>query len=71
MIGIYKITSPSGKIYIGQTMDVGKRKKSYEKLKCKGQPKLYNSLVKYGFSEHIFEIIEECEVADLNTRERH
>jgi len=71
MIGIYKITSPSGKIYIGQTMDVGKRKKSYEKLKCKGQPKLYNSLVKYGFSEHIFEIIEECQVADLNTRERH
>lgn len=71
MVGIYKITSPSGKVYIGQTMNIVKRKKSYEKLKCKGQPKLYNSLVKYGFSEHIFEIIEQCIMEELNTRERH
>jgi group I intron endonuclease len=71
MIGIYKITSPSGRIYIGQSSKIEGRKKKYGKLACKGQTKLYNSLVKYSFSEHIFEIIEECEVGELNIRERH
>jgi group I intron endonuclease len=71
MTGIYKITSPSGKIYIGQAVNIEKRKKNYSKLRCKKQPRLYNSLLKYGFSEHIFEVIEECRVEDLNTRERH
>ena len=72
MIGIYKITSPSGKIYIGQSVDIEKREKEYLSISnCKGQRKLYNSLLKYGFSEHIFEIIEECKVEVLNERERH
>jgi len=31
MIGIYKITSPSGKVYIGQSKDLNKRKKDYQK----------------------------------------
>jgi len=71
MVGIYKIVSPTGKVYVGQAIDIEKRKKSYKKLKCKGQPRLYNSLVKYGFSEHIFEVVEQCSVEKLNTRERH
>lgn len=71
MIGIYKITSPSEKVYIGQAINIGKRKESYIKLKCKGQPKLYNSLVKYGFSNHIFEVVEQCSVEELSIRERH
>lgn len=72
MIGIYKITSPSGKIYIGQSVNIIKRKKDYiNKHNCKTQPKLYNSLVKYSFSEHIFEVIEECNIEELNTRERY
>lgn len=71
MIGIYKITSPSGKIYIGQSIDIERRSKIYKKEDCKGQPKLYGSLVKYGFSKHIFEVIEECKVEELNVRERH
>lgn len=72
MIGIYKITSPSGKIYIGQSINTKKREKEYLSISnCKGQRKLYNSLLKYGFSEHIFEIIEECRVEVLNERERH
>ena len=48
MIGIYKITSPSGKIYIGQSKDIEKRFKAYKNLKCKGQPYIYRSLLKYG-----------------------
>ena len=71
MIGIYKITSPSGRIYIGQSVSIEKRERKYAILSCKGQPRLYRSLVKYGFSKHIFEVIEECSVEDLNTRERH
>jgi len=72
MIGIYKITSPSGKIYIGQSIDTKKREKEYLNISnCKGQRKLYNSLVKYGFSEHTFEVVEQCEVEVLNERERH
>ena len=71
MIGIYKITSPSGKIYIGQAVDIERRKKEYIGLHCKNQTKLYNSLVKYGFSEHIFEVVEECNIEELNVRERH
>lgn len=71
MIGIYKITNPKGKVYIGQTVDTDRREGVYKRLNCKGQIKLYNSLVKYGFSEHIFEIIEECNVETLNERERY
>ena len=72
MIGIYKITNSKGKIYIGQSVDLGRRQSTYSKLQdCKGQPRLYNSLVKYGFSEHIFEVVEQCGVEGLNTRERY
>lgn len=71
MIGIYKITGPAGRVYIRQSVDIKLRKKSYENYKCKEQTRLYNSLVKYGFSAHIFEIIEECKVEDLNIRERY
>lgn len=71
MIGIYKITSPTGKVYIGQSVDVQKRFKVYERLHCKNQTKLHNSLVKYGFSKHIFEVVEECTIEQLNERERY
>ena len=56
---IYKITSPSGKIYIGQTNDIIKRRNAYNSNHCKRQPKLYNSIKKYGWNNHTFEIIEE------------
>jgi len=69
MTGIYKITSPSGKIYIGQSIDVEKRFKQYKRLDCKKQPKLYNSLKKHNPETHIFEIIEECVLEKLNERE--
>jgi group I intron endonuclease len=60
MIGIYKITSPSGKIYIGQSTNIENRFNSYRILDCKKQIKLYNSLKKYGWDNHIKEIVEEC-----------
>jgi group I intron endonuclease len=71
MIGIYKITSPSGKIYIGQTTNYSKRHNAYKNHKCKGQPKLFASIEKYGFVNHTIEIVKECEVKDLNYYERY
>ena len=59
MVGIYKITSPTNKINIGQSWDIDKRENLYSQLGCKGQIKLYNSLVKYGWTQHKFEIIYE------------
>ena len=71
MIGIYKITSPSGKIYIGQSINLEKRLLQYKRLDCKEQPKLYNSFLKYGYINHVFETIEECSIQKLNERERY
>ena len=60
MIGIYKITSPNGRIYVGQSKNIEKRIKCYKSLNCKGQKLLYRSLLKYGVDKHKFEIIIEC-----------
>lgn len=60
MIAIYKITSPENKIYIGQSWDVDNRKRAYISAnKIKSQTHIYNSLKKYGYESHKFEII--CE----------
>lgn len=56
--GIYKITSPSGRIYIGSSIDLAQRFNTYKLLKCKRQPKLYNSFIKYGVDVHTFEVVE-------------
>lgn len=69
--GIYKLTSPSGKVYIGESKNVKKRIESYKYLLCKKQFKVYNSLQKYGWDAHTFEIIEECEIDELKCRERY
>lgn len=55
---IYKITSPTNRIYIGKTSNLVNRKRFYENLYCKAQPKLYRSLTKYGWKSHSFEIID-------------
>ncbi len=69
---IYKITSPSGKSYIGQTISLYKRKYRYRKFQCQTQTHLYNSLIKYGFENHIFEILEDnIEIEKLNEKETY
>jgi len=71
MIGIYKITSPSKKIYIGQSVNIEKRFKQYKLGNCKRQKKLYNSFKKYGAENHVFTVIIECEIIELNDKERY
>lgn len=73
LTGIYKITSPSGKIYIGQSIDLKTRISRYKSnLKSsKGQVKLHNSFCKYGAENHKFDIIELCLPKYLNNMERY
>jgi len=66
---IYKIISPSGRIYIGQTINLKQRLSRYKGKHCKTQTKLYRSIEKYGWESHIFEVIEECFVELLEERE--
>lgn len=57
IIAIYKITSPSGKVYIGQSKNYNKRLKNYKNLESKYQVKLHNSFLFYGVESHKFEIV--------------
>lgn len=77
-IGIYKITSPSEKVYIGQSWNITNRFSKYKSLpSIKKQVALYNSIKKYGYDKHKFEILEElvnitqekldeCEIKHIN-----
>lgn len=56
---IYKITSPSGRIYIGQSKNVKERFKCYRKGSYKSQIQLCRSFEKYGIENHVFKIIHE------------
>ncbi len=58
---IYKIVSPSGKVYIGQTSNLQKRMSRYRTNSCKSQKMLYNSLVKYGFDNHLINVVYLCD----------
>lgn len=72
-IGIYKITSPSGKVYIGQSRCVRRRLWSYanHSYLAREQPRLHNSFKKYGVVCHEMTLIETCSFKDLNVRERY
>lgn len=54
---LYKITSPSGRVYIGMTSNIIRRYNDYKHKRCKTQPLIYKSINKYSFEKHIFEIL--------------
>jgi group I intron endonuclease len=59
---IYKLISPSGKCYIGQSWHIKNRLSKYKTINMsKHQIKLYNALNKYGFINFTFEILDLCE----------
>ncbi len=68
--GIYKITSPTSRIYIGQSINICNRFLGYKNLKCKSQVLLYNSFIKHGVDSHKFEIIHHCAPSKLNELEK-
>ena len=69
--GIYKITSPTEKIYIGQSANIKSRITDYKNARCKCQQKLYGSIIKHGWDTHIFELIHECQEFELNYLEAY
>lgn len=70
-IGIYKITSPKGLVYIGQSINIFKRLYSYKKNLSKSQRKLYNSINKYGWQNHDFKILRLCRLDELTKWEQY
>ncbi len=71
IICVYKITSPSGKIYIGSSVNYKKRLTQYKGTGAKTQTILYNSFAKHGFDNHVFEIVELCTKENVLERELH
>ena len=70
--GVYRITAPDGREYVGRSKDVLLRWHSYhwENWQCSG-PKLVESIKKWGIDMHNFELVEECCESDLNKREQY
>jgi group I intron endonuclease len=74
MIGIYKIINPKGRIYIGQSKNIDRRITQYRNFIGNSSsvgPILLNSFKKYGWNEHVLEIIEECSLEQLDERETY
>lgn len=70
--GIYRITAPNGKEYVGQSKDVLFRWHSYHrKGGVHSYQKLYKSFEEFGVDEHLFELVEECCKGDLRKREQY
>lgn len=67
MAFVYKITSPSGRIYIGSSnlKKIETRWIHYKKMTCYNQVRLLNSLKKYGYDNHILEVIWEGDASEM------
>ena len=55
--GIYKLTSPNGKSYVGQSVNLKIRLRQYKNEHCKSQKHLYNAIKKYGWENFTVEIL--------------
>lgn len=73
-VGIYKITDLStGMTYIGQSVNIADRFKAHIKAGLgidSSNNKLYTTMREKGVENFTFEILEECNRIDLNTKER-
>lgn len=71
MIGVYKITNPNNQIYVGSSKNIERRFKQYKYLRKNEQHKVRNSILKYSYDNHKFEVIEECSLQELLIKERY
>ena len=71
MIGIYKIVSPRGLIYVGKSVNIEKRWSQYRSGNSKGQPKLHASFLLYGVDRHTFTVLKECSFEELHNNESY
>lgn len=72
MIGIYKITNKkTKKSYIGQSNDIERRFKEHQTKGEKSRIPVDIAIKKYGKDNFLYEIIEECNIEDLNQKETY
>ena len=57
MAGIYKLTAPNGKCYIGQSIELKERLWVYKGNHCKTQRHLHNAIKKYGWENFKVDIL--------------
>ena len=69
--GVYKITSPNNRVYIGSSSDIKTRFSFYKSGYTKTQWILKRSFDKYGIDAHTFEILEICEPEEKLKKERY
>lgn len=55
--GIYMITSPSCKSYIGRSLNLKERLNKYKNLLCSEQQGIYHAILKYGWENMIVTIL--------------
>lgn len=71
--GIYAITSPSGKAYIGSSADIARRWREHLRALRKGEHScapLQRAFDKYGEAALVFAVVERCSLAELLAREQ-
>ena len=60
--GIYGLKNKTnGKWYVGQSVDINERWKTYRRYGCKRQIKLYAALIKYGYENFEEVLLETCQ----------
>lgn len=75
MIGIYKITNNvNGKCYIGQSINIEQRWKDHKRAAFNLKDSsydypLYRAMRKYDIKNFKFEVLEECNIEELNEKE--
>lgn len=76
MAYIYKITNTiNNKLYIGKTINTIEKRfaehiKQSKIPQAKKRP-LYNAINKYGIENFTIEIVEECDIKEVNEREKY
>lgn len=70
MVGIYKIThKTSGMMYIGQSNDIQRRFTEHKTKGATSRIPLDVLIQRYGEDAFSFEVLEECDITQLNERE--
>lgn len=70
--GIYMWTSPCGKSYIGQSVNLNRRKKTFINFSKYRHGKIYYARKKYcKESDWVYKVLEYCDVDKLDEREQY
>ena len=72
MTGIYKITNQcNGMSYVGQSIDIQRRWAVHRRIMNIKNTLLYQAMREFGIDNFSFEVIEECELINLNDKEKY